>query len=599
MANSPYRIAGSEQQSGAFRPPVQQQAPGNLQAPAERSQAEITQHAIRLAQQAGDMEAVQELQQVLAQDYQAETAGAATEGQGPLGNFAAGVGRGVTNVGRHVANVGNEIGQFSSRLVGADPRMAPGMTDEALQSANELDAPLLADGAGAAGNFVGETAALAPAGVPFSGSLARMGAPVARQMAKPVVRGAVEGAGQGALMADPGSGSEGLVAGALAGTVLPGAMAGTGKLARGATRTPEAQHLMDRGVELTPGQMNPRGFINQIEETTTSLPGQGAWVSEARNNARRSYNQAAAREAAAPGATIKTQDDPRAMLDDAYNSFEPLYDQAKGFPIVTAGGKPVIVNNGANVPLAQELTRILSAKGVTNKVRNKAKTFLENEFSRDLKTSDDLLKMRSSIRTRIRNANSSVGDSNEIGDEIGLLEQAEKAITQVLDSQLPPGPLQTLRAADQKYAQFKVYEAAMRKAGDKADGFTPSQLAMVVRDNADPGSYARGKAGGEPREFARAGVETLEQRAPVTGARMLTLPNVPIVRDAMAAPFSLMAGTKTGRRLAAGMTKPQRAAVAMAQQIAPHVNPDQRRRLARAMSAAIVTGATQNTRAGE
>jgi hypothetical protein len=559
--------------------------------------------AARLALQDGDQEAHDVLMQEAA-DFYSKASGTAADGMSGGEAAAAGFGQGVTNVARHLRNklIPDNLPNFSMSpqarggMPGSMP--TPGrFTDEQMADAQKMDAPLLDTEGGAAGSFMGETAALAPLGGPVSGAAARTGAFAARQLSKPIVRGAFEGSAQGALMADPGNSAQGAMVGAGAGAILPAAVTGAKKLVRGMDRTPEAQALLDRGVDLTPGRMNPTGAYNQFEEAAENAPLVGNMVKGARDNTQLTFSKAGIREAAPAGATIP-DGTPQEMLDAAYRAFEPLYDQAKGFPLVLQGGKPVIVNQGANTPLALELTAITRKGSATKGVRDKVATFLNNEFSRDLKTSDDLLKMRSSVRTRARKARQSTGDSNENEDTAALLDKAEAALTRALDSQLPPDAMKVLRDADKAYGNYKVYEDAMYRAKDQKGGFTPSQLSAASRDSQPEGAYARG-AGGAPRELATQGVKTMEVQTPPTGARgAFVAATIPTMGLNYGVP-ALLSGTKTGRRFAAGMTKPQQAVLAMAQDVAKHVDPDQRRRLAAVVQAAIVNSGAQNSRVSE
>ena len=122
----------------------------------------------------------------------------------------AGIGQGMTNVGRHAAN-----------LVGLQ-------SDEQLADAKQLDAPLLATGAGRAGSLIGETAATAPLMMGGAGVVGRVGMG-AKALSNPIARGVVEGAAQGALMADPGEKLAGATMGGAFGGLVPAAGSWTGQ----------------------------------------------------------------------------------------------------------------------------------------------------------------------------------------------------------------------------------------------------------------------------------------------------------------------------------------------------------------------------------
>lgn len=402
----------------------------------------------------------------------------------------------------------------------------------------------------------GVTGALSGAlgGIGLGQSLAATAAPTASRVgqvlaANPGLQaaGATTGAVAGQGVAEAGGGPGAQLIASLVGGLAPSATLqsigrSATKLGTGATRTPEAQRLLDQGVDLTPGQMNPRGMVNQLEETVQSAPIVGPVVSGARNNARATFQRVAAQEGSAPGTQI-TQAPQSDMVDQAYQSFAPLYDQAKGFPV-----RPVILaTNGPNVPIDQAINRAVLNRGVraTADERVSVQGFLDDQLTKPLRTSDDLLNIRSSVRAEARSAASS-GQSAQAQ----LLEDADDVLTQALESQLPPGPLNALRTADAKYGDYKTLERAAARSGDRPEGFTPNDLSQAVASankGANQGTYARG-GGGPLRQIAADARSTLDLRAPPTGARLAALPLA-----AVASPLTLaLAGTQTGRRLAQG-----------------------------------------------
>lgn len=106
-------------------------------------------------------------------------------------------------------------------------------------------------------------------------------------------------------------------------------------------------------------------------------------------------------------------------------------------------------------------------------------------------------------------------------------------------------------------------------------GFTASKLAESVAQGskgAAKGAYARG-GGGLLRDLSSAGTATMNVRSPATGARLAAI-GIPLaggaVNPAIGVPVGAgmlgMIGTQTGRRFAAGMTKPQQLAQALLMQ---------------------------------
>lgn len=503
--------------------------------------------ALKRAKAAGDDEAAAYIRQQLVEQIHADTLKASdpTIGMSGIGKFVSGIGQGMANVGRHA---GNLVG-----LVGNDT----------MKEYKGLDAPLLNTGAGRAGSMVGETAVTAPLMMGGAGLVARGGSAAARLIANPVTRGIAEGAGQGALMADSGQRGQGALFGGLLGGVLPGAARAGSKVVRGVTRTPEAQALLNQGVDLTPGQMNPGGFLNQLEESWTSVPGVGSVVKGARDNAQNSFQRVATEAAAAPGTKIAKSESAK-MLDQAYQSFDPLYQQAKGFPV-----KPVIMSaNAPDVPLVSALKSVVNTKSVpaTTAARKRAELILKNELSSGTGTSDDILRIRSNLRAASRDARQT-GETLQ-KDVADILDLAEGKMTAVLDSQLPPDAMQALRTADGQYGLFKTIEDAVARAKDKPGGFTPADLSRAVADSMKgqgKGAYARG-GGGVLRDLASTGTETMNMRAPATGARLAAIAAplglgaaAPMVGVPVGAAMLGLTATRTGRKLAAGSTAAQKA----------------------------------------
>lgn len=470
----------------------------------------------------------------------------ASAGQSGARNTWEGLGRGAVNVGRQIGNV---LGLKS---------------DEELREAARLDRDLLAKKGGAVGSVLGEAAITAAMtmgmgpGVATLTRAARMG-PVAQLIGSPIGRAAVEGSAQGALLAGPDARGEGALTGGAVGAGFTGLVgAGAHVLragAQGMKRTPEAQRLLDEGVSLTPGQMNPRGVVSHIEEAVQSVPFVGTVIRNARESAMDDWQRALiARGAAAPVARNKAETLQQA-LTRAEESYRPFYDAARGFPM-----RPAIIREGADVPLDRALNHALASPRIfaDNAARAKVAGFVTNQVTalRGRITSDDLMTIRSNLRTQERRARLA-GDNATME----LFDAAEQQITAVLESQLPASAKKLLNAADAKYADYKVAESAMFKGGSRADGFTPTQAATAVREQSARGTYARG--GGRQRDLVSDAGKVFETRQPATGARLATiaaLASQPAIGLPFAGAVTGLAATQTGRRLAAGQTAAQRRA---------------------------------------
>jgi hypothetical protein len=546
--------------------------------------------ALKRAVEAGDMEAAAFIRQQAVAAQQAEDAAeySPVAGNSFAQNLREGIGRGMVNVGRHAGN-----------LVGL-------VSDQELADANARDQPLMETGGGKVGSVVGEMAVTAPLMVGGAGLVGRT-ALGARAIANPLARGVIEGAAQGALMADPGDKLSGAVLGGAAGGLVPAVGGVAGKVTRGIKRTPEADYLLSQGVDLTPGQMNPNGLLNQMEESWQSVPGVGAVIKGARENAQNSFQRAAVQQGAAPGARI-AQGESAKMLDDAFRSFEPLYDQAKGFPLYPG----VMRQAGGDLPLASfgrqpgllvraALDRNVRADDATRRTVGR---WLENQLTqlpgkgRGQLSSDDLLNLRSTIRAESRAA-AAQGDAASAD----LLDNAQREITKALESQLPPDALAALRAADAQYGNYKVVEDAVARAKDMPGGFTPAKLSESVAGanrGLGRGAYARG-GGGPMRDLAEAGTSTMNVRSPPTGARLAAI-GLPLAAGGAAPSVAVPAGaamlglvgTQTGRRLAAGATPAQKMAQALEDAAKRQFGPDWREAIAQYARRGTVAGLLGN-----
>lgn len=469
------------------------------------------------------------------------------ERYGPLSGMsdfekvAAGYGQGGANLARQAGNV-----------VGLVP-------NSAIEDAARVDAPGLADPSFRFGSNLGTTADLIPATMGAE-ALAGAAGPTAAILRSPVLTGALEGSGQGALLAGPGNRGMGAVTGAVTGGALPA----VGKLASTATyglrRTPEAQYLINRGVDLTPGQMYPQGTWNQMEQGAEHLPIVSGMTESAREGAENDWQRAVFQQAAAPGATINKSANMPDMLEQAYRSYEPLYAQAKGQQVL-----PAIMNGGQGIKLSAAFGQIAKMPGTTQDAQQAAGSWLQNELTRipnqGRVMSDDLLDLRSNIRAQLRQAR--LSNDTIAQDKAQIFSAADQAVTRALQSQLAPQKFSALQMADQAYGKYKVVENAVAASKDQLAGLTPQKLSQAIYNATPDQQYALG-AGGELRNLAQAGATTFRQKVPPTGAAALTMAAAAL--PAAKLPFlSIPAGiggalttlTPGGRALAQGVTRPQ------------------------------------------
>jgi hypothetical protein len=484
-----------------------------------------------------------------------------------LDRTLSGAGRGMVHTGRSAGN-----------LVGAVP-------DQTLATERETDAPLMQTGTGRIGNILGEAALTAPVGMGMGGALGRLGVGA-------FGNSAMQGATQGLLTADPGERLKNALLGGAAGGALPLATGAGRALVHGLSRSPEAQTLLNAGVDLTPGQMNQSGVMNQFEQAGESIPGVKQIVHGARENAEQQFQRAVIERGAAPGTVIRPSENLHDMLQQAYDSYEPLYSQAKGFPI-----KPVIMNTTSpDVSLVDAMNAATRVPGVPASIRKSAANWLQDRITKlgDSPDSGDILSLRSDIRARGRES----ALSTDIGapDARRIYQSADGKLTQLLESQLPPEPLAALRTADSNYGNYKIVESAVAKSKDSVAGLTPAKLSQAIYDATSDPTYARG-AGGDLRDLAQAGTNVFQTVSPPTGARVATLGagmGAALASPKLAIPAATaglgMVGTQTGRRLAQGATSPQVWAQGVGRQVDKSVMPEAQR-VVKALLARSATGA--------
>ena len=436
---------------------------------------------------------------------------------------------------------------LGARNIGLNAAEMLGLTSpERVREAQAESAPITGRFPGNVGAFAGETAALLPVGMGAGGAATRLG-----MVPRGVLAGATEGAVQGAVAAGPDDRLSGLAMGAATGGALPSAKRMAQLLGRGAPMTPNARRLTQRGVELTPGQMNPEGSLAMVEEVLQGVPVIGTRIRQAREQGWAQTQNLIAKEAAPPGYTPKPRNDANVMFRDLMEAYDNAYEVGKGYPML-----PVIrPDKGPDVPLTKALQVPRGAVG-TDEGRAYAASFINNELSgltrliaerrklgKEL-LSEDLLETRSRIRTEIRNLKKM--QNAPVGAE-GILENAEQKITAALDSQLPSGVKDKIRAIDAKYGNFKVVENALSRAKDRPEGFTPAQFSQAVREGT-PSRMGYAAGGGRMRDISKAGADVFQPRQPMTGRQLGGLLTV----GAATGGAGMLAPVATGLALGAG-----------------------------------------------
>jgi hypothetical protein len=379
------------------------------------------------------------------------------------------------------------------------------------------------------------------------------------------LQGAIAGAGDSeaetpmGVLKDTGvgAGMGGAAGGAL--PVVGAALKGTGNaLVRGVVKpSAAAEELRRLGVDtskLTLGQLNPQSAMAQIEEAGQHAVGSGKVIEHQREAGVQAWRDAVLHKAMAPNAPLPPGGTAE-KLAGAYESFAPAYEAAGANPVTTAGaGKQSMGDQlrkafGAAVGDANVLA--------TDADRAAAARFLNNQasavhFEPGASSSvGDLQSVRSAIRGQLRQT---LNGANPNRGMAQLLSNAEEAIGQKMAENLSPQELAALRATDAKYGLYKTVEKAVGRAGDQQQGLMPQHLSAAVKAAAEKASYARG-AGGELRDLAQAGAQTLQAKSPPTGVRALMqmLPGSHYVE----APMAALANTGPVKQALLGQTRPQ------------------------------------------
>lgn len=171
---------------------------------------------------------------------------------------------------------------------------------------------------------------------------------------------------------------------------------------------------------------------------------------------------------------------------------------------------------------------------------------------------EGLLKIRSDLRTR---AGKLAGSTDQAAvDEREMLHAAEDAITEALDSQIPPESAQYLRDVDRRYASFAAARdaQAMARKRSPTEDFTPSDLMRAVTSRRTKTALAEGDYGDlapEIEAFAR-----IWNDAPRTGERVATLSSLKGAAGAVTVQPAMtkVAMSPTVERLILRETRPQR-----------------------------------------
>ncbi len=459
-----------------------------------------------------------------------------TTGMSGIEKFGTGMASGLVNVGRRTGQI----------LTPKSLEEKFGVSDRAIESQATTDAPLASTLPGAVGRFVTEAALTAPAaGGVGTGVKAGLGFVKGLDRTKKLLRLGAEGAAAGELTSgDAGEGAAWNVG--IGGTLgaLKRAVHGSSKI------TPQGRRLIDDGVDLTPGQMNPRGAIAQSEQGAERLPWIGAYVQEHRKKLvpsamrrlfEKEFGEAVPADAGFDDLVRKTNEKLGARYDDV---------RAQAGNVKMGGGNE----------LQAEWARAVNSPAllVSPEARAASGRWLGGQLDA-LKTrgqgvsAEDLLEIRSRIRDEVRKAYR--GGQGAALERAEVLELAEEAITKQVNNALPQGAQKLLQETDALYARYKPLEQAGFQAAARAGGEpTVGQLVGALKQQAGQSRWA-GRGAGRNQQFLEDVRDATETTLRPTGA---TLPTTAL--SSVTIPFTALGMTKRGKRLYSGRTRPQRGA---------------------------------------
>lgn len=278
---------------------------------------------------------------------------------------------------------------------------------------------------------------------------------------------------------------------ALFGTAFGGLGAG-GTKAIGSTISPTvreaAKALMDRGIELTPGQI-AGGILRRGEEAAKSFPILGTFIRGAETRSVESFNRAAIDQALEPlGIKLPTSAKPghesisyaKLRLDDAYDNL---------LPKMHLGMDNDLASDIANTRfLASELPGEQAKQFDTIMQNRVAKYFADSGAI----TGDKLKSMESELNyiASTYRASSDAGQ-RQLGQR---LDDMRFALRDALQRQNPQAA-EALQKINSSYAMFtRLESAATRRAGSQGI-FTPSDLLQAIKTtdkSVRKGAFARG-----------------------------------------------------------------------------------------------------------
>jgi hypothetical protein len=426
-----------------------------------------------------------------------------TEGMSGGEKFLAGMGKAFVDT----FHGGKQLGAEALNWI--NPNLVSNQTVQQLrQQADETaqrDAPLMATGAGFAGNIAGNIAATAPLGMVAAPA---RGASLLRLAATGAGQGTVAGAIAPVGVND--SRTAHMLAGSAAGAVLAPSITALGRAISPSVR-PEVQMLQDAGIQPTPGQILG-GAAAQTEGRLTSMPG-GSAITDAQARAVGQFNRAVYQRALDPiGETLPASvetgsagvEHVQQAIGKVYKSIEPLASFQEDQPFMNDV-------NAIRSTLAQESPAAVQT--FDNIVKNQITDKLTPE---GIMTGKQWGDTRSSIAGLARNRmlGNATPDDRSLASALGDLNDA---VNSSVARSSPAEVTAQLQKANAAWAQYKQIEKAAGMVGamGRDNVFTPAQYLNAVRSGSTLSQRATGN--GLNTDFAQAAQDVLGQKYPDSG----------------------------------------------------------------------------------
>lgn len=388
-----------------------------------------------------------------------------TEGMGFAQKTAAGFGKSFVDTGRGV-------GQLL------------GLVDESdIAQARETDAPLMATGAGMAGNILGQAAQIATplpggAAVGLAGKLAASGA---RAGAFGGAQGTV---GDESRLANAGRDAAFGVAGQGVASGM-GALAGRARAAMPGPVRESIELAQQAGIPLRADQVTRSVPVRAAAAVTKWFPLSGA--GRQAKSQQEAFNAAVGRSFGLEDAPVLTDDVMRGARKRLSAQFEDVY-------------------NRNNIPLTPEALRQLTA--VENMVAKRLTTdqaqVVRNQLDDIIKEAGDGVltgKKYQALRTQIMKA--------EGPDNVGqAVKELRKTLDDIAAEAVGPEDAAKLAMARGQWANLRTTEDALKQIGGAAGNIRPAALWPLVRKGAGPGM----------RDLAKIGQNVLKDVVPDSGS---------------------------------------------------------------------------------